>query len=296
MIQKKKIAAHLIQTVVFDEADKMLEQQYIEESRAVLKKCMRNVQKMFFSASITEDAWRSIREICPEVRDLHVKQENRIPKNIRHMYIVCENRDKLQVLRSVIAAARPQKAMVFINKVYDIEEATKKLQYHNYQADCIHGSQRKDKRKDVVEKFHQGRLKILIGTDMAARGLHFENVDLVVHYSIPEETGVYLHRAGRTGRNGKDGRSLSIVTKKELAFIKMCKKEFGIVMQECILKNGMILPRTFTPNAQKNSSGNTSKKPSGNTYKNSSGNTPHKSVEKNLQKRNKKLKIKQKNV
>lgn len=242
LIQKKKIAAHLIQSVVIDEADKMLEKQQVEETKAVLKKCMRNVQKLFYSASISVETRKVIEEIAPEAKVLKVKQENMIPTNIRHMYIVCENREKLQVLRSVIAAAKPRKAMVFINKVYDIEAATEKLQYHSYQADCIHGSERKDKRKQVIDKFHHGKLKILVGTDMAARGLHFDNVDLVVHYSIPEEPRDYLHRAGRTGRNGKDGRSLSIVTKKELAFIKMCRKEFNIDMEECMLKNGMILP------------------------------------------------------
>lgn len=242
MIQKKKIAAHLIQTVIIDEADKMLDKNQIEETKAVLKKCMRDVQKLFFSASLPDQTVQIIQEIAPEVQLLRTKETITIPENIHHIYIICEKREKLSVLRSVISAANPQKAMVFINRVYDIEEATKKLQHHNYRCECMHGSDKKDKRKQVVESFRQGKLRILIGTDMAARGLHFDGVDLVVHYSISENPKDYLHRAGRCGRNGKSGMSISIVTKQELPLIKACHKEFGIQLQECMLKNGMILP------------------------------------------------------
>lgn len=242
LIQKKKIAAHLIQTVVVDEADKMLDKNQIEETKAVLKKCMRDVQKLFFSASLPEQTVRLIEEIAGEVVVIRTKETITIPENIHHIYILSEKREKLQTLRSVISAANPKKAMVFINRVYDIEEATSKLQHHNYVCECIHGSDKKEKRKQVVERFRQGKLRILIGTDMAARGLHFDDVDLVVHYSISENPKDYLHRAGRTGRNGKNGMSISIVTRQELSLIKACQKEFGIKMQECELKNGMIIP------------------------------------------------------
>lgn len=242
LIQKKKIAAHLIQTVVVDEADKMLDKNQIEETKAVLKKCMRDVQKLFFSASLSEQTLKLIGEIVENIEIIRTKETITIPENIHHIYILSEKREKLQTLRSVISAANPKKAMVFINRVYDIEEATSKLQHHKYACECIHGSDKKDKRKQVVESFRQGKLRILIGTDMAARGLHFDDVDLVVHYSISENPKDYLHRAGRCGRNGKAGMSISIVTKQELTMIKTCQKEFGIKMQECVLKNGMILP------------------------------------------------------
>lgn len=242
LIQKKKIAAHLIQTVVVDEADKMLEKQHIDETRAVMKKCMRDVQKLFFSASISGEAVEQMKELAPELMVLKVKEQMTIPEGIHHLYLVCERRDKLKQLRSVIAATNPKKAMVFINRAYDIEEATKKLRYHQYQAACIHGSERKEERKRVVEQFRRGQLRILIGTDMAARGLHFDEVDEVIHYSIPENPRDYLHRAGRTGRNGRRGMSISLVTKKELPLLKACQKEFGIRMQECVTEKGMLIP------------------------------------------------------
>lgn len=256
LIQKKKIAAHLIQTVVIDEADKMLDKNQIEETRAVLKKCMRDVQKLFFSASLPEKVIRQMEEVTGnaaasgkegELLIIRTKETMTIPETIHHLYVVTDKREKLPTLRSVISAAAPQKAMVFINRVYDIEEATKKLQYHKYACECIHGSEKKEKRKQVVESFRRGKLRILIGTDMAARGLHFDDVDLVVHYSISENPRDYLHRAGRCGRNGRSGRSISIVTRQELPMVRACQKEFGIQMQECVLKNGMLLPVEHKP-------------------------------------------------
>lgn len=242
LIQKKKIAAHLIQTVVIDEADKMLEKQQTEETKAVLKKCMRDVQKLWFSASMPKEAVAQMQELSADLEVVRTKEQTTIPEGIHHLYVVCERRDKIKMLRSVISATNPKKAMVFINRAYDIEEATDKLKHHNYQAACIHGAEHKEERKKVVERFRSGKLRILIGTDMAARGLHFDDVDEVIHYSIPENPKDYLHRAGRTGRNGKEGMSISIVTKKELPLLKACKKEFGIRMQECVLKKGMMMP------------------------------------------------------
>lgn len=242
LIQKKKIAAHLIWTVIIDEADKMLEKQQVDETKAVLKKCMRDVQKLWFSASMPEEVIEQIKQLSTQLEVIRTKEQMTIPESIHHLYVVCEHRDKLKVLRSIIAATNPKKAMVFINRAYDIEEATDKLQHHNYQAACIHGSERKEERKRVVEMFRNGKLRILVGTDMAARGLHFDNVDEVIHYSIPENTKDYLHRAGRTGRSGSDGMSISIVTKKELPLLKACRKEYGIQLQECVLNRGMLVP------------------------------------------------------
>lgn len=242
LIQKKKIAAHLIQTVVIDEADKMLEKQQIEETKAVLKKCMRDVQKLWLSASMPDETIEQVKMLSAQMEIIRTAEQMTIPGTIHHLYVICEQRDKLKMLRSIISATNPKKAMVFINRAYDIEEATGKLQHHNYQAACIHGSEHKEERKQVVDKFRSGRLRILIGTDMAARGLHFDDIDEVVHYSIPEDPKNYLHRAGRTGRCGREGVSISIVTKKELPLLRACQKKYNIKMQECMLSRGMMIP------------------------------------------------------
>lgn len=228
LMKKKKITAHTIQTIVIDEADKMLDKNNIKGVRDVIKCCMRDTQILFFSASIRKNTIEEAKVMAPDPEIIKTEENFTIPKNIQHMYLVVERRDKIETLRKLAKSMNPAKAMVFINKVTDIEEATEKLQYHHYSAECIHGSNIKKDRKKVIEDFKNGKLQFLIATDIAARGLHIEGVTAVFHLSIPEEPLDYLHRAGRTGRGEEKGLSISIVTQEEVKRIKAYQKAFGI--------------------------------------------------------------------
>lgn len=240
LIKKKKIAAHLMEAVILDEADKLLSDQQIEETKAVVKCCMRDVQKLFFSASISTEAESAAKSIATDLEVVRLDAGLKVADNLQHQYIVCDGREKIEVLRGLVSALKPQKAMVFINKVYDIEQATQKLKYHHYSADCIHGNSKKADRKKVIDNFHNGKLKVMIGTDLASRGLHFEDVDVVVHYTIPEDEKDYLHRAGRCARGKETGLSISIVTPAEIKRIRRFEKKLGIKMQEKILRKGVL--------------------------------------------------------
>ncbi len=241
LIKKKKISAHLLETIVLDEADKLLSKNQIEETKAVIKCCMRDIQKSFFSASINEYTEKIVRELAGKYEVIRLDQGLKIPKNLEHMYIVCDGREKIDVLRSIISSLKPKKAIVFINKTYDIEKASSKLQYHHYNAKCIHGNTKKKDRKQIVEQFASGKLQILIGTDLAARGLHFKGVDLIIHYSIPEDEKDYLHRAGRCARGMKHGINISIVTTAEIKRIRKFEKKLSINMSEKIVRKGILI-------------------------------------------------------
>lgn len=228
LIKKKKITAHTIETVVLDEADKMLEKSNIDSVKAVIKCCMRDIQLLFFSASISKDALSIAMDIAKSPEFIRISDKMEIPQNIEHIYFVVERRDKIEMLRKAAKSINPEKALVFINKVSDIEEATDKLIHHKYRAACIHGTKMKNDRKNAVEEFRNGKIQFLIATDIAARGLHIDGVTTVFHLSIPEEPLDYLHRAGRTGRDNNKGLSVLIVTKEELDRVKSYQKAFGI--------------------------------------------------------------------
>lgn len=241
LIKKKKIPAHLVRTVVIDEADKMLDKQNLETTKAVLKCCLRDVQKLFFSASMDKETITKALEAAPGANICKVKETLHVPSDITHICFVAERRDKIMMLRKLAKSIEPKKAMVFINKVSDIEEATKKLQYHQYQAKCIHGEVPKGKRKQLIDEFQRNKLQFLIATDVAARGLHFDDVSAVFHLSIAEEPNIYLHRAGRTGRNGRKGLSVLIVTESELKLLKHYEKALGIQIKKKKLYQGKIV-------------------------------------------------------
>lgn len=228
LIKKRKITAHTIETIVVDEADKMLEKNNLDTVKAIMKCCMRDTQVLMFSASIDKATVLEARNLGKNPELIKTSEGFTIPKNIDHIYLLVERRDKIELLRKLAKSINPEKAMVFVNVARDIEEATQKLQYHHYSAECIHGSNMKKDRKKVMHDFKTGKLQFLIATDIAARGLHVEGVTTVFHISIPEDPMDYLHRVGRAGRGQEKGMSVLLVTKEELANVKLYQKTFGI--------------------------------------------------------------------
>lgn len=241
LIKKKKIAAHTVKTIVIDEGDKLLNPDNIKGVQEVIKCTMKDRQLLVFSASVTKKATEVAMDMMKEAKVIKTEKTQTIPSNIDHICLVVERRDKLEVLRKLTRIMKAKRAMIFINKVSDIEEATYKLVYQGLKAECLHGSNVKEDRKRVIEHFRANKINYLIATDIAARGLHFDGIDTVFHISIPEDEMEYLHRAGRTGRNGQPGRSVLIVTKEELPLLKKYQKKFGINIVEKKMYQGKLV-------------------------------------------------------
>ncbi len=228
LIKKKKIAAHTVKTIVLDEADKLLDKNNAENTKAVIKCTMRDRQLLFFSASMPDKVVVEAKELAKDPVVIKTASKQTIPKDIQHLYVVTDKRDRIETFRKLARIQKGKKVMVFVNGKFEIEETTQKLKYHQFKAECIHGNVDKQARQRAVEDFKNGKINYLIATDIAARGLHFEGVDTVFHLSIPEDPMDYLHRAGRTGRNGVKGTSILVVTKEELPRLKAYQKAFGI--------------------------------------------------------------------
>lgn len=241
LIKAKKIAAHNVKTIVLDEADKLLDKKNLEGTQAVIKCTMKDRQLLFFSASSSPKSMELEKGLSKDAKVIQLADTRKIPAKIQHMYVVSDARNKIDTLRKLVRAHKGKKMMIFINGTFEIEEATQKLQYHGFKAECIHGSVNKQARQKAIEDFKNDKISCLIATDIAARGLHFEGVDTIFHLSIPEEPTDYLHRAGRTGRNGMNGTSISIVTEEEVKRIKSFQKACGINILAKKLYQGKIV-------------------------------------------------------
>ena len=241
LIKKKKIAAHTVKTIVIDEGDKLLNPDNINGVQEVIKCTMKDRQLLVFSASVTKKASEVAMDMMKDAKVIKTEKTQTIPTNIEHICLVVERREKLETLRKLTRIMKVKRAMIFINKVSDIEEATYKLVYQGLEAECLHGSNVKEDRKRVVEQFRTNKINYLVATDIAARGLHFDGIDTVFHISIPEDEMEYLHRSGRTGRNGQPGRSVLIVTKEELPLLKKYQKKFGINIVEKKMYQGKLV-------------------------------------------------------
>lgn len=240
LIKKKKIAAHLIKTLVIDEGDKMLDNNNYQATADVRKTLMRDTQILMFSASMGKKAVEKFSTLVNEYENIEAAVEKKMPDTVKHMYVVCDKNKKVETVRSVINAIKPKKALIFVNGEYMIEEITAKLKYHHYNAECIYGKIDNTKRKNVINAFLNNKTDILVATDMAARGLHVDGIDLVLNVTPVEEADIYLHRSGRCGRNGKNGISLSIVTENEVKYIKGYRKALGVNIVEKKLFKGKL--------------------------------------------------------
>lgn len=243
LIKSRKIAAHLIRTIVLDEGDRLFDKDNKETTDAVIKCLLRDRQLLLFSATKPEKAMLAAKEWDAGIQSISVEEGRQIPENIKHWFLVCEGRNKMEVLRGVTGAIRTKKAIVFVNGLYDIERTYEKLKFHNYKVSMLGGRKKKEERKKAMQSFFRGESKFLISSDIAARGIQFDDVDTVFHLTMPEDPLMYLHRAGRTGRANRVGRNLSIVTPKEIFLIKKYEKELGITFSEKFYYDGKLMDR-----------------------------------------------------
>lgn len=240
LMGQKQIPAHLAKTIIVDEGDLLLNRNNAEMVCAVIKKAQRDTQLVVVSASISRDTQAAMTALGKQPERVMQTEPERIPANIAHFYIACEERDKPECLRKVLAAMTPKKAIVLINNRDLLEKTAAKLQYHQVRGDFLHGESTQQDRKRVMEAFHRGTLQVLLATDLAARGLDLEDIDIVFCLSASEEPNDYLHRAGRTGRCGKPGLCISLIAPKELPLYQACEERFGIKLQQKYIREGKL--------------------------------------------------------
>lgn len=244
LIKMRKITAHTVKTIVIDEGDRLLDQNNIKIVKDIVKSTMKDRQLMIFSASINGKTLDIAKDIMKDMQVVRIEEKELINPKISHMFFKAEQRDKLEVLRKLIASIKPERAMIFLNKTEDVEIATMKLQYHHINACGIYGGVSKEDRKKALNDFRNGKIQLLISSDISARGLDIKDISHVINLDLPEDSKQYLHRVGRTGRAGKEGVAISIVSPKELSLIKKYENDFNIKINEKLIYKGGIIDNT----------------------------------------------------
>jgi superfamily II DNA/RNA helicase len=164
-----------------------------------------------------------------------------LQKAIEHWAFFGEERRKIPLLRSILAAAKPEKTLVFTGRGGQLGNIVSQLRYHHLSAGGIGGDMDKKGRKEAMDAFRRGKLKILVATDLACRGLDVEGISHVIALDIPRSDETYLHRAGRTGRAGKRGIMASIGAEEELRNLARIEKKLGIIVYPREVYGGRIL-------------------------------------------------------
>lgn len=251
LITMKKLKSHGVKTIVIDEGDRMIDENNIEGVKAIIKTTLRDRQIMLFSATVSPKAVEIAKTLMKDAQVIKVGDKSVVNPNIEHMYFVVEKREKLILLRKLISATNPEKAIIFINKSDEVEITTSKLSYHGLKVEGIHGTSEKENRKKAIEDFNAGKIQLLVASDLAARGLDIQGVTHIFNLDIPENSKDYLHRVGRTARMGKRGLALSIAEERELDLIKTYEKDFNIEILQKDIYMGRIIDPKDAPKAKR---------------------------------------------
>lgn len=241
LIKQRKLKVHNVKTIVLDEADNLISGKNLTTVNDIIKCTLRDRQVLAFSASTNDKCIDTLKNIMKDPKILRSTPKVSINKNINHMYLLGDTRDKFKLLRKSLAAVNPKKAIVFVNDEDSIEVINSKLNYHNRNSVCIYGKMSKEDRKNALYKFKTGKAKVLVSSDLSARGLDIKDITHVFNLDFPVSSNEYVHRVGRTARGKNRGDAISIVTPKELGSIRVLSKEFNINIKQKDLYEGNLI-------------------------------------------------------
>jgi ATP-dependent RNA helicase DeaD len=241
LIKQRKLKVHNVKTIVLDEADNLVSGKNLNSVKDIIKSTLRDRQLLAFSASTSDNCIEILKEIMKEPKISKTTPKVNVNKNINHMYLVGDKRDKFKLLRKSLAALNPKKAIVFVNNEESIEVINDKLNFHNRNSVCIYGRMTKEDRKNSLYKFKTGKAKVLVSSDLSARGLDINDITHVFNLDFPVSINEYVHRCGRTARGNNKGDTISIVTPKELGSIRILSKEFNINIKQKDLYEGNLI-------------------------------------------------------
>ena len=200
-----------VKMLVMDEADEMLKMGFQEDLERLLKDTPAERQTALFSATIPPFIKKVAEKYQNNPEIVKIETPTLTVSKIEQIYYSVKKSDRDQLLMRVLDYYQPGSAIIFANTKMDVDQLTEYLQKHHYEADALHGDLKQSQRDYVMGRFRVKKLKYLIATDVAARGLDISHVDMVINYELPFEDELYVHRIGRTGRAGKSGISISLV-------------------------------------------------------------------------------------
>ena len=206
--------AHL-KMLVLDEADHMLDLGFIEDIRDLMRKIPLKRQNLFFSATINKEIKKLAYSIVKNPIRIQISPNNSVAKSIDHGVAFIEMDDKRYFLGSFIQKNEEAKILIFVRTKVRAERVKTAMDRVNIESVTLHGDKSQEEREQAMKSFHTGTIKILITTDVSARGIDVPNVDFVVNYDLPDSSETYIHRVGRTGRAGKRGTAISFCSTEE---------------------------------------------------------------------------------
>lgn len=218
--------------VILDEADEMLDMGFLDDIKEIFKFVPSDRQTLLFSATMPEPIKALAKTILKNPEFITITKKQVTNENIKEYFYVIDEYERKDALIRLIDYKNPSKSIVFCRTKKDVDDIAEFLSGAGFEAKGLHGDMDQRKREEVIRAFKNDRLEILVATDVAARGLDVNNVTHVFNYHLPLDPESYVHRIGRTGRAGKEGMAVSLVTPHEFRALSRIQKISKIILKE----------------------------------------------------------------
>lgn len=226
-IDRGSLDVSKIKYFVIDEADEMLNMGFIRQVEGIIRRIPKKKVTMLFSATIPQE----IKELCEKHMDrpvdISIKNQKLITDNIEHNLYYVNYDSRLDFLNNILICEKPETAVIFGRTKDSVDNIFEFLKSKSYSAGKIHGGLLQKERLEVMDRFKKGEFRILVATDIAARGIDIENITHVINFELPVEKEAYVHRIGRSGRAGAKGKAISICTRKGDRYLDEIQKYIG---------------------------------------------------------------------
>ncbi|SBS32683.1 ATP-dependent RNA helicase RhlE [Marinomonas aquimarina] len=224
---KQLIDLSTVETLILDEADRMLDMGFIIDIERILKRLPETRQTLFFSATFNDEVFALSKTILKQPKLIEVAERNATAAKVEQRIYEVDNKRKAGLVAYLIGSKNWQQVLIFTRTKQAVDDLTKELGKDGISAAAVHGDKSQGARDRGLEEFKTGQVRALVATDVAARGLDIEQLQYVINYELPYNAEDYIHRIGRTGRAGKEGLAVSLVSPKEKYLLEDIEKLTG---------------------------------------------------------------------
>jgi ATP-dependent RNA helicase DeaD len=239
LIKRKRLDISHVVRVILDEADEMLTMGFKEDLEMILAQTPREKQTLLFSATMSKRVVGITKSYMNNPLEIATARMNIAAENVHHIYYMVNAKDRYEAIKRIIDINPGIYGIVFCRTRRETKEVANKLMHDGYNADTLHGDLSQVQRDEVMGRFRNRQLQILVATDVAARGLDVEDLSHVINFNLPDDDEMYVHRSGRTGRAGKKGISIIIIHTREMRKIREIEKKSSITFIRETVPSGL---------------------------------------------------------